>query len=141
MSWAVMRTRSPDFRTLPSTTWRTPSSSPILSGLTVTPLYENDELRAGTNRPEIFDRSVMMSSVMPSLKYSCSASPLMLTNGKTTTDGVSWRRPDVEVDTWPAPFVIRPEAHRQTRIGRAMFFTRWSPASSNGISILPRICS
>ena len=28
-------------------------------------------------------RSVMMSSLIPSLKYSCSASPLMLANGRT----------------------------------------------------------
>ena len=42
-----------------------------------------------TNRPEIFDRSVMMSSVMPSAKYSCSGSPLMLVNGSTAIDGFS----------------------------------------------------
>ena len=46
-------------------------------------------LRAMTNRPEIFDRSVMMSSVMPSEKYSCSGSPLMLLNGSTAIDGFS----------------------------------------------------
>jgi NAD(P)-dependent dehydrogenase (short-subunit alcohol dehydrogenase family) len=32
-------------------------------------------------RPEIFDRSVMMSSLMPSEKYSCSGSLDMLVNG------------------------------------------------------------
>ena len=31
----------------------------------------------------------MMSSVMPSLKYSCSGSPLMLLNGRTAIDGRS----------------------------------------------------
>ena len=36
-----------------------------------------------TARAETFDRSVVMSSLMPSLKYSCSASPLMLANGRT----------------------------------------------------------
>ncbi|WP_425336133.1 hypothetical protein [Sinorhizobium numidicum] len=36
----------------------------------------------------------MMSSVMPSLKYSCSASPLMLVNGRTAIDAPS---PFVEV--------------------------------------------
>ncbi len=30
----------------------------------------------------------MMSSLMPSEKYSCSASPLMLANGKTTIETV-----------------------------------------------------
>ena len=39
---------------------------------------------------EIFDRSVMMSSVMPSEKYSCSGSPLMLLNGSTAIDGFSF---------------------------------------------------
>src|SRR3954469_16890984 len=41
-----------------------------------------------TDSAEIFDRSVMMSSLMPSLKYSCSASPLMLTKGRTQTDSL-----------------------------------------------------
>jgi hypothetical protein len=35
------------------------------------------ELRAMTSNPDSFDKSVMTSSVMPSLKYSCSGSPLM----------------------------------------------------------------
>ena len=35
------------------------------------------------------DRSVMMSSVMPSLKYCCSGLPLMLSNGSTAIDGGS----------------------------------------------------
>ena len=49
-------------------------------------------LRPTTNRPLIFDRSVMMSSVMPSEKYSCSGSPLMLLNGRTAIDGLSGHR-------------------------------------------------
>ena len=53
------------------------------------PLYVNAELRAMTDRPEIFERSVMRSSVMPSEKYSCSGSPLMLVKGSTTIDGRS----------------------------------------------------
>src|SRR3972149_3618635 len=40
-----------------------------------------------TKRLEIFERAVMMSSVIPSLKYSCSGSPLMLTNGRTAGGG------------------------------------------------------
>ena len=40
-----------------------------------------------TESAETFDRSVMMSSVMPSAKYSCSGSPLMLANGSTAIDG------------------------------------------------------
>src|SRR5262249_58499339 len=42
-----------------------------------------------TNSPESLERSVMMSSVMPSLKYSCSASPLIFTKGSTAIEGVS----------------------------------------------------
>ena len=44
------------------------------------------ELREITVSPEIFDRSVMMSSLIPSEKYSCSGSPDMLVNGKTAID-------------------------------------------------------
>ena len=36
-----------------------------------------------------FDSAVMMSSEMPSAKYSCSASPLMLAKGSTAMDGLS----------------------------------------------------
>src|SRR6266567_2760651 len=42
-----------------------------------------------TSRPDTFDRSVMMSSVMPSLKYSCSGSPLILLKGRTAIAGFS----------------------------------------------------
>ena len=35
--------------------------------------------------------SVMMSSVMPSEKYSCSGSPLILVKGSTAIDGLSGR--------------------------------------------------
>ena len=53
------------------------------------PCRRSDELRAITNRPEIFERSVIRSSVMPSLKYSCSGSPLMFVNGSTAIEGLS----------------------------------------------------
>ena len=45
--------------------------------------------RAMTNNPEILERSVMRSSVIPSLKYSCSGSPLMLVKGNTAMEGLS----------------------------------------------------
>ena len=38
-----------------------------------------------TKSPESFDSVVMMSSVMPSEKYSCSGSALILSNGRTAT--------------------------------------------------------
>jgi hypothetical protein len=40
-----------------------------------------------TKNQRSFDRPVMMSSEMPSAKYSCSGSPLMLANGNTAIDG------------------------------------------------------
>src|SRR3972149_6237331 len=81
-----MRTRSPARRTLPSRTCVTPKRFPTSRTSTGLPLYVKVELRAITSRPESLDRSVMMSSVMPSLKYSCSASPLMFWNGGTARD-------------------------------------------------------
>ena len=47
------------------------------------------EVRAITNRPESFDSVVMMSSVSPSAKISCSPSVLILSKGKTTIDGLA----------------------------------------------------
>ena len=54
--------------------------------LTFLPLNVNAELRAMTKSCGSFDNAVMMSSEMPSAKYSCSASPLMLANGSTAID-------------------------------------------------------
>src|SRR5262245_45722619 len=42
-----------------------------------------------TKNQRSFDRPVMMSSEMPSAKYSCSESPLMFTNGNTAMEGRS----------------------------------------------------
>ena len=47
------------------------------------------QLRAMTKSPEILERSVMRSSVIPSEKYSCSGSPDMLVKGSTAIDGLS----------------------------------------------------
>ena len=48
-----------------------------------------DELRAITKNQRSFDNAVMISSVMPSEKYSCSGSPLRLTKGSTAIAGLS----------------------------------------------------
>jgi hypothetical protein len=48
-------------------------------------------LRAITNNHLIRDSPVMMSSTMPSAKYSCSGSPLMFWNGRTAIEGLSGR--------------------------------------------------
>src|SRR5262249_20899785 len=42
-----------------------------------------------TKRLEIFERSPVSTSVRPSLKYSCSGSPLRFTNGSTMREGLS----------------------------------------------------
>jgi hypothetical protein len=42
-----------------------------------------------TKRPEIFERAVIRSSVIPSTKYSWSGSSLMLSNGSTAIEGLS----------------------------------------------------
>jgi hypothetical protein len=49
------------------------------------------ESRAITNSERMRDSAVMISSTMPSAKYSCSASALRQVNGKTATDGLSRR--------------------------------------------------
>ena len=49
----------------------------------------NIELRAITNRDLNLDNAVMMSSTMPSAKYSCSGSPLKFWNGSTAIEGRS----------------------------------------------------
>ncbi len=55
------------------------------------PRYVNDELRAITKIERKRDNSVIRSSLMPSAKYSCSGSPLMLAKGSTAIDGRSRR--------------------------------------------------
>src|SRR6516225_1966023 len=42
-----------------------------------------------TKSQQIRERAVMISSTIPSTKYSCSGSPLMLANGSTAIDGLS----------------------------------------------------
>src|SRR5215475_5539555 len=49
--------------------------------------YWNEEFRAITTSDWNRDNSVMMSSVIPSLKYRCSGSPLKFANGRTAIDG------------------------------------------------------
>jgi hypothetical protein len=44
-----------------------------------------------TNSQRIRDRAVMISSTMPSAKYSCSGSPLILAKGSTAIEGLSGR--------------------------------------------------
>jgi hypothetical protein len=61
------------------------------------PLKAKDELYAITNNDRNLDSSVMMSSVIPSLKYCCSGSLLRFSNASTAIDGLSGRgRPPEE---------------------------------------------
>src|SRR5258708_10253602 len=88
MSWAVIRTRPPALRTLPSRTWLTPSWCATSLTFGDLPLKPKAVLRATTDRAETLERSVMMSSLIPSLKYSCCGSSLMLANGSTQIDSL-----------------------------------------------------
>src|SRR5580658_2299765 len=88
ISWAVMRKRLPDLRTLPSSTWLTPSWRATSLTFGDLPLKPKAVLRATTDKAETLERSVMMSSLIPSLKYSCSGSPHMLAKGRTQMEGL-----------------------------------------------------
>src|ERR1700745_2069093 len=113
---------------------RTPRSRPMARTSTERPLYVKLELRAITVRPAIFDRSVIMSSLMPSEKYSCSGSPDMLVNGKTAIDAVATLGKGLSfLDLVTSG--VAPGCHFQIRIGRLIFLTVMSPASWNRTSI------
>jgi hypothetical protein len=53
------------------------------------PLKAKVELRAMTKSHLMRERPVMMSSTIPSVKYSCSESPLMFWKGSTAIEGLS----------------------------------------------------
>src|SRR5215510_11885522 len=99
------------------------------------PLYENDEFRAITKSEWKRDSSVMMSSVMPSVKYSCSASPLMFKNGKTAMEGLSGNvngTGDETVASEAASTCQSDGSHFTLKActGRSMFFRARLPRSS-----------
>ncbi len=73
---------------------------------------------------------VMMSSLIPSEKYSCSGLPDMLSNGSTAIDPDAPRRCFAGATGVSDPDVSS-RCHRQMRIGRAMFLTSISPQSTN----------
>jgi hypothetical protein len=93
------------------------------------------ELRAITVRPAIFDKSVIMSSLTPSEKYSCSGSPDMLVNGKTAIDAAATLASGLAALDRAAVAVIAPGCHFQTLIGRSIFLTLISPLSWKRTSI------
>ena len=100
------------------------------------PLYVKLELRAITNSQRMRDSAVMISSTMPSAKYSCSGSLLILAKGNTAIDGLSGSG-----NAAPGLIGCLPagdEPTQYTRNGRAMFFRLCSPRSANSTSTLPR---
>src|SRR5882672_12966248 len=90
-----MRSRLPDFLTLPSSTLLTCRARPISSTLAFLPLNENEEVRAATFKFSIFASALSSSSASPSQKYSFSGSVLMFANGSTAIEGVTRSRPVV----------------------------------------------
>ncbi len=71
--------------------WLTPSFPATSHTSTGCPLKVKALLRAVTDNADILDKSVVISSLIPSLKYSCSASPLMLAKGSTHMDSLGGR--------------------------------------------------
>src|SRR6266550_1270637 len=83
----------------------------------------------------------MMSSTIPSAKYSCSGSELRLVKGRMAIEGLLGRaRVSSTGQRFGTAGAARPYGTRQTRIGSAIFFKDCEPISSNVISILPRSC-
>jgi len=81
-----MRSRFPALRTLPSSTVDTLSRTATSAIGIDFPLKANDELRDDTCKPGTCTSALMISSVIPSLKYSLSGSAAMVTKGSTAID-------------------------------------------------------
>src|SRR5258708_11743763 len=75
----------------------------------------------------------MMSSTIPSAKYSCSGSPLMLVNGRTAMEGLSGSGGDADVRLAGTST----KRARYACTGRPIFFSCWFPMSSKETSSLP----
>ena len=86
ISCATIRTLLSAFRTVPSSIISTPSSSPITGMLLSLSLYWMVDVLDLTLRSAIFARLYRMSSVIPSLKYSCSGSSLNDLKGRTAIE-------------------------------------------------------
>jgi hypothetical protein len=98
------------------------------------PLVGENRVPAHDGQRRDFGRSVMMSSVMPSEKSSCSGSPLMFLKGSTAIDGFpAEAEPVVAVagSGWTGGVSI---ATLYTRTGCSMFFNACSPICSKARS-------
>ena len=85
----MTRSRSPALRTLPSSTWVTPSRWPIARTSAAVLRNWNDEVRAATRRPATQQRALRISSATPSQKYSWSRPGERSLNGRTAIDAVA----------------------------------------------------
>ena len=63
--------------------------APDLPDVDRSALVDEGRISGDTNSHLMRESAVVMSSTMPSTKYSCSASPLMFWNGSTAMDGLS----------------------------------------------------
>src|ERR1700674_402802 len=81
-----MRSLVPTFLTLPSRTAETFSFRPISAMSALFPLNAKDDVRDATRSDWILVRALMISSAIPSAKYSLSGSALMFANARTATD-------------------------------------------------------
>ena len=109
--------------------------APDLPDVTATcPCRRKLELRAMTNSQRMRDSAVMMSSTMPSAKYSCSGSPLMFWNGSTAIDGLSGSGSAGARARRAQPDPEHPDLC-------AMFFSSGLPRSSTSSAILPAASS
>src|SRR5512143_2794150 len=82
---------SPRCRMRPVTTARALTSLAIALGSMSFPLYRNTTERATTRSPAIPASLFMMLSVMPSPRYSLSASPPLALNGSTASESIAER--------------------------------------------------
>ncbi len=102
-------------------------------------------MRAITSSPDTFDRSVMMSSLMPSEKKAWSASRLMLSKASTAMEGLSSGGAGPARDGAPpsASAMVSPSSvtTQNTSTGRSMFLTFCSPRLSMRIGTLSRTWS
>src|SRR6516165_8556001 len=121
-----------------------PTSRPTCFTSTDWPLYVKLLLRAMTKSQGMRESAVMISSTIPSAKYSCSGSPLIFWNGSTAIDGLSGKASDGPVavpTTGLEGLGCVLSRMRWTRIGRVMFLTCCSPISSNEKASLSRTWS
>src|SRR6266478_103347 len=86
ISSAVIRTRLPSRRTLPSSTCPTFNLDAISPSSASLSLNQNEDRRAATRRPSTFASAPRSSSAIPSPKYAWSLAGLKSLKGKTAMD-------------------------------------------------------